>query len=274
MTGVSAIAAGTSSSFALKTDGLSSGRVWGWGYNATGQLGDGSSAPRHSIPVSGPAAVASLAAGDLHTHAITIRGQVLAFGDNGSGRLGDGDHHRRLAPVYVVGLGELLALDGGAEHTLAVRADGRVWAWGAHALDPPGNPLRPIEAPGLVLVPDNDWLLGDPDADGLVTIAEYRLGTDPLSADSNGDGVTDGIAMSTGLDATSPDVDGDGLSNVEERVRGTDPFRADTDGDGVVDGADAFPFDPNRSQMPPPDPDDTTPPVITLIEPRTAVPTP
>jgi hypothetical protein len=43
-----------------------------------------------------------------------------------------------------------------------------------------------------------------------------------------------------------------------------------TDGDTVVDGADCFPLDPTRSACPQADPNDHTPPVITLTEPTNA----
>jgi hypothetical protein len=111
----------------------------------------------------------------------------------------------------------------------------------------------------------------DPDQDGLTTDEENALGTDPLAADTNGDGIPDANALAAGLSATNPDMDGDGVSNAAERSQGTNPLRADTDGDGVSDGVDAFPLDPTRSQAPPADPGDLTPPVITVLEPANAI---
>jgi hypothetical protein len=52
---------------------------------------------------------------------------------------------------------------------------------------------------------------------------------------------------------------------------GTNPFDPDSDDDGVRDGLDAFPLDPGRSEPLPPDPDDHTPPTITLLQPAGAV---
>jgi hypothetical protein len=65
-------------------------------------------------------------------------------------------------------------------------------------------------------------------------------------------------------------MDGDGVTNVNEGANGTDPFRSDTDGDGVGDATDCFPLDPARWQCPAADPNDHTPPVITLQEPTNA----
>ncbi len=61
----------------------------------------------------------------------------------------------------------------------------------------------------------------DADADGLINRAEYELGTNPRSADTDVDGLTD-------------------RQEVEEKH--TNPTRFDTDGDGVEDGKDAFPL--------------------------------
>jgi hypothetical protein len=109
---------------------------------------------------------------------------------------------------------------------------------------------------------------GDADGDGLSTFQEGLWGTNPEDADTNDDGISDGLHPVFGSSPTSLDVDGDGLTNAQELQGGTDPFRADTDGDGVLDGVDAFPLDPTRSQMP--DPTPGVPPLITLQEPTNA----
>jgi hypothetical protein len=84
-----------------------------------------------------------------------------------------------------------------------------------------------------------------PDADGGATT------TNPLLADTDGGGVSDGAedtnkngAIDAGeLDPNNPaddviptDTDGDGLTDAEELAAGTDPNDADTDDDGVIDG--------------------------------------
>jgi alpha-tubulin suppressor-like RCC1 family protein len=110
----------------------------------------------------------------------------------------------------------------------------------------------------------------DPDHDGLTTAQEQVLGTDPLNLDTNGDGIPDGAEVAMGLSPTNPDMDGDGVLNAVEIAQHTDPFKPDTDGDGVADGTDCFPLDPTKSECQAPDPDDHTPPTITLLEPANA----
>lgn len=111
----------------------------------------------------------------------------------------------------------------------------------------------------------------DPDNDGLITGLEIAYGFDPFNADTTGTGILDSLVFNLGFDPNADDWDGDGLTNQQEILMGTNPFVADTDGDGVDDGEDAFPLDPTRWESPGGNGGDTTPPVITLIEPIDAV---
>ncbi len=78
----------------------------------------------------------------------------------------------------------------------------------------------------------------DPDADGLTNDQEKFLGTDPLLADTDGDGLPDGEEVNISkTDPKNRDSDNDGLSDSEEvRMYKTDPRKPDTDGDGLKDG--------------------------------------
>jgi hypothetical protein len=170
-----------------------------------------------------------------------------------------------------------LRVSGGYQHSLALRADGRVLAIGTNAGGQLGDgsfALRSsaIVVPGLELAA-NANLLDDPDHDGLPTWREYVAGTDPFNRDTNGNGLADGDDLLTGS-PSHPDPDGDGVPSTLEVLRGTDPLLADTDGDGVLDGLDAFPLDPTRTAAPAPTPGDVTPPVITLTAPTSAHPYP
>jgi hypothetical protein len=78
----------------------------------------------------------------------------------------------------------------------------------------------------------------DLDGDGLSNLEEFNRGTGIRVADSDGDGLGDGVeaAASSRTNPLVADTDGDGLLDGDEARRGTDPGRADTDGDGLADG--------------------------------------
>lgn len=255
------------------------GRLWTFGLNNEGQLGNGvtlnASLPTEVVGVTS----ADLLAGGFNQAGVSDRaGRLWVWGDGGYGQLGIGDPYDKRAPALSAVVKSPTVIAAGSNHTLVAKTDGSVWGTGLNlsgglGIGPAGSPLTWTSVSGLTLATQT-WLSTDSDGDGLTAWREHLLGTDPLNPDSNGNGMPDGAEASTGQPAANPDVDGDGLSWVQEAQRGTDPFRADTDGDGVSDLADLFPLDPTRTALPPPTPGDTTPPVITLIEPTNAVPIP
>jgi alpha-tubulin suppressor-like RCC1 family protein len=81
---------------------------------------------------------------------------VIAWGANFSGQLGDSTTMDRLDPVVVDNLtgAGVVALAGGWAHSLAVTADGTVWAWGDNAVGQLGDGtmtdrLEPVPIPTL-----------------------------------------------------------------------------------------------------------------------------
>ena len=140
LSGIMAIAAGGSHTVALATDGS----VFAWGRNLYG-LGDGSSTdsalPVRVKGVGGAgflSGIMALAAGGSHTVALATDGSVYIWGHNNNGQLGIGTKFSSPTPVKVkdlYGTGELseiAAVSAGADHTLALRNDGAVYAWGSN----------------------------------------------------------------------------------------------------------------------------------------------
>lgn len=139
LTGVVAVAAGTAHSVALS----STGAVWTWGRNNSGQLGDGTIVDRTSPSSVGLSNVVAVAAGSSHTLAVKADGSVWAWGRNDFGQLGDGGASTQKSPVQVKtvsgNLTGVVAIAAGYYHSLALRSNGSVWAWGNNAYGQLGN---------------------------------------------------------------------------------------------------------------------------------------
>jgi alpha-tubulin suppressor-like RCC1 family protein len=151
--GAAAVESGADHTCAIGADG----KVWCWGANAKGQLGDGSAAAR-SVPAAVEGLVeraVMLAAGDSFTCALSETGGVKCWGWNIRGQLGDGSFEDRALPADVSGLTSgVIAIAAGAEHACALLAAGKIQCWGNGSVGQLGTGLmqisnQPVDAAGL-----------------------------------------------------------------------------------------------------------------------------
>lgn len=119
---------------------LSNGAYYNWGYNAAGQLGNGSTANSDvPVKVSLPASVRQVfqggsGAGNGQTIAILANGSVWTWGNNNRGQLGDGSRTSSTVPVAVhVPAGvTFVKVNSGGYSSYAIDTTGRLWAWGGN----------------------------------------------------------------------------------------------------------------------------------------------
>lgn len=121
------VAAGGSHSCAI----VGGGRVRCWGYNGSGQLGNGTTTSSATpVLATGVADAVAVAAGGNHTCALLASGQVRCWGFGGNGQLGNGSTATVTTPVSVTGITTAVEISAGMNHTCAVLADGTARCWG------------------------------------------------------------------------------------------------------------------------------------------------
>lgn len=133
LTDWASINAGYWSANAVKTDGS----LWTWGRGQYGRLGLGN-LTNYSSPVQVGALTdwSVMNGGQHHILAIKTDGTLWVWGNNGDGRLGLGSglvSGSKSSPVQVGALSDWASISGGNQHSLAVKTDGSLWAWGTNS---------------------------------------------------------------------------------------------------------------------------------------------
>jgi len=127
----SLLSAGINHSLAVTPDG----QLWSWGYNYYGQLGSGTNVNGlYPVQVNGVSGLRSVAAGELHSVICKNDGTVWACGRNYTGQLGIATNYQSSTAnalfVQIPNLTGFVSVSAGDYHTLALKGDGTVWAWG------------------------------------------------------------------------------------------------------------------------------------------------
>ncbi|WP_416517475.1 InlB B-repeat-containing protein [Bifidobacterium asteroides] len=147
------VSAGGSHSLAVGSDG----NAYAWGYNSSGQLGDGTKTSqttpvmvrkpdRKTYPdLPADFTYVQVSAGERHSLALGSDGNAYAWGYNYYGQLGDGTTTTQITPVKVEKLADApvdftyVQVSGGGNHSLALGSNGNAYAWGYNGNGQLGN---------------------------------------------------------------------------------------------------------------------------------------
>ena len=136
-------------------------RLWVWGDDAQGQLGDNSivdkSTPVQTISVGVDWRL--IECGNAHTSAIKTDGTLWLWGHNGHAQLGDNSIVNKSTPVQVAGAGTNWKLIScGAYNTAAIKTDGTLWLWGFNDYGGLGdNSITKKSTPVQTVLGGTDW---------------------------------------------------------------------------------------------------------------------
>jgi len=158
------VSAGDDHSLALKSDG----RIWAWGANYRGQLGDGVSVPKLSngklnvqdrpVRTAEGGGWVRVEAGFVTSYALKRDGTLWAWGLNNFGQLGIASWAGAPKPVLVGTATNWVKIRAGGVSAAGIQSDGRLWIWGGS----PALGNRTPQSPQNLLVPtcvtsDTNW---------------------------------------------------------------------------------------------------------------------
>lgn len=150
------LATGSEQTFVLKNDGT----VWGYGYNAHGEVGNGNpSAFTGPVQLKGLKDVVSVASGlgafnSMFSVALKKDGTVWGWGKQPRNVFGKGAPEICTAPVKIMGFSDIKAIAAGNSNIAALRKDGTVWCTGTNNWGQCGDGTRtdrtsPVQVKGL-----------------------------------------------------------------------------------------------------------------------------
>ena len=153
------------------------GKLKCWGWNAYGQVGDGTTDPRTSPVLVIGSGVKQVSVGWQHACAVLQNGKAKCWGQNIAGEIGDGTFDQRNRPTVVSRLLNVKSISAGESYTCATTSRGAAKCWGDNSYGQLGdgtfNPRkRPTQVSGLT---DNVRMVKGDDFTSCALVGDGRL---------------------------------------------------------------------------------------------------
>jgi len=132
-------------------------KLWCWGNNENGQLGNSSI----SAPVSSPRSIGSdswqtVVTGDQHSCAIDETGTLHCWGKNDSGQVGNGTTIFQETPAAISANTDWRNVSLGTNHSCAIKDDETLWCWGSNTSFQLGHSPENSKKPSLLSKTNED----------------------------------------------------------------------------------------------------------------------
>jgi alpha-tubulin suppressor-like RCC1 family protein len=205
--------------------------LWAWGFNSSGQLGDDTVISKSSpVQVGSLTTWSKLSTGVLHVIAVKTDGTLWSWGGNTfNGQLGDDTTISKSSPIQIGALTTWDKLGTGNVHSLSIKTDGTLWAWGRNVDGQLGNNTAESKSSPVQVGALTNWL----QADGTVnSTAAVKIGGTLWTWGDNTFGKLGSNTTGTAFNRSSP-VQVGSLTNWAQ-VNGGDSFLTAIKTDGTI----------------------------------------
>lgn len=135
------------------------GTLWSWGYNNSGQLGNGTTNnSAQPVQIGTSTNWVSIGAGYYHSLGIKSDGTLWAWGYNNLRQLGNNSTNNSLVPIQIGSDTNWSKVSGGESFSVALKTDGTMWTWGSDDQGQMGGGLSMTYVVPTKLGVATDWI--------------------------------------------------------------------------------------------------------------------